>query len=352
VLYVASLGIALYLLLPLLPGLEQAALGLSRASKPLLVTVLAVEVLSLLCYSELLARSVVASSKMRPSLARRRRAGIGPWFTFRLAVCGLGAGRVLPGGGAVLAAIALGALGKRGLKAADVSAALAVSFTLVYGALCVLCVAAFGYLVAARDIPTAVAVAVLAIPVLLVMVALAARSGYRRSARVRRPFVELAHEAERFLGRGRLLETAAERAKRFAADLRSTLKGAGGQLLERPSRLTKLSALAFGYWFLDALCLFLVFAALGTEVELWKLIVTYAVAQLVAVLPFMPPGGLGVAEGVFVSLFALLGVGPETSLYPVLGYRLFNYWMPILLAAIFYPTLRFGAKQARERKVR
>ena len=38
--------------------------------------------------------------------------------------------------------------------------------------------------------------------------------------------------------------------------------------------------------------------------------------------------------------------------WAVLGYLLFNYWMPIPLAAIFYPKLRFGAKQAQERKVR
>ncbi|HSK84543.1 MAG TPA: hypothetical protein VK902_14280 [Rubrobacter sp.] len=66
----------------------------------------------------------------------------------------------------------------------------------------------------------------------------------------------------------------------------------------------------------------------------------------------MPLGGLGVAEGALVSLLALLGVNPATTVIPVLGYHLFNYWMPILLAAIFYPTLRFGAKKARARKLR
>jgi uncharacterized membrane protein YbhN (UPF0104 family) len=34
-----------------------------------------------------------------------------------------------------------------------------------------------------------------------------------------------------------------------------------------------------------------------------------------------------------------------------LGYRLFNYWLPIVLAAIFYPTLRLGAKKTQTRKV-
>jgi uncharacterized protein (TIRG00374 family) len=205
---------------------------------------------------------------------------------------------------------------------------------------------------AARDVPTPIAAAVLVIPPFLAAMTLVARPSYRRSARVRHLFTKLVHEASRFLGRGRLREAAAEQAKCFGASLRSALEAAGERLLKHQSRLTKLGALAFGYWLLDALCLLFIFAALGTEVELWKLLVAYAVVQLVAALPFVPLDGLGVTEGVFVSLFALLGMDPEASLYPVLGYWLFNYWMPIPLTTIFYPKLRFGAKQARERKVR
>ena len=45
---------------------------------------------------------------------------------------------------------------------------------------------------------------------------------------------------------------------------------------------------------------------------------------------------------------ALLGVGYEAAI-PVLGYRLFNFWLPIPLALILYPTLRIGgAKYARK----
>ena len=63
-------------------------------------------------------------------------------------------------------------------------------------------------------------------------------------------------------------EAAAERATCFGASLRRALEAAEERLLEHPSRLTKLGALAFGYWLLDALCLLFVFAALGMEVEL------------------------------------------------------------------------------------
>jgi uncharacterized protein (TIRG00374 family) len=353
VLYVASLGVALYLLLPMLPQLERSANVMARASKPLLVVALAVELCSLLCCSELLARSVVAAARMRPSLKRRRRAGLGPWFTFRMTVCGLGAGRVLPGGGALLAGLAFGALRRRGFETADVGLAL-VYFSLVdYGVLGILCMAAFFYLVIHQEVTTTVAVAGIVIIVLLTIAVLGAYAAYRRSPHPEGLAEALVSGTERLLSRrGALREKAAEWARRLAATLRKELRAAGEELLGRPSRLLVPGALAFGYWLLDALCLFLVFSALGTAVDPWELLVAYAIAQLVQAMPFTPPGGLGVAEGVFVSMFALLGVGPEVSLYPVLGYRLFNYWMPIPLAAIVYPTLRIGATKARARKAR
>jgi hypothetical protein len=176
VLYVASLGAALYLLLPMLPGLGRSAEAAATASRPLLVAALAAELCSLLCYSELLARSVVAAARMRSSPERRRRAGLGPWFAFRLAVCGHGAGRVFPGGWALLAAIALGALRRRGFGAADVGLALDSFSLLVYGALGILCAAAFFSLAARHGVATIAAVAVCVLLVLLIAAVLAAHA--------------------------------------------------------------------------------------------------------------------------------------------------------------------------------
>jgi glycosyltransferase 2 family protein len=49
-----------------------------------------------------------------------------------------------------------------------------------------------------------------------------------------------------------------------------------------------------------------------------------------------------------LATLALLGVGSEAAI-PILGYRLFNFWLPIPLAAIFYPTLR---RAGRDRALR
>ncbi len=42
-----------------------------------------------------------------------------------------------------------------------------------------------------------------------------------------------------------------------------------------------------------------------------------------------------------LATLALFGVGAEATI-PILGYHLFNFWLPIPLAAVFYPTLRLN----------
>lgn len=350
-LYVAFLGVVLYLLLPLLPGLKRSATVLAGASVLLMVAALAAEIISLMCYSEVLGRSVVAASRMRPSLEARHRSGLGPWFVFRIAIVGLEAGRLLPGGAILQVGITLDEFRRRGLKAQDVGVALAVGFLLVYGALSVLCAAAFVSLMGHREVTSMVA-EVFALLLFLATGVLVARAARARSFHAQLHLGKLTYLAQHLLHRGWSREVAYERASRLVAALQRETQLTGRVLLERPSRSVGLAALAFGYWLFDALCLLLVFSALGAGVELWSLFVAYAVAQVVAVLPFMPLGGLGAAEGILVSMLALLGMSPEATVIPVLSYRLFNYWMPILLAIIFYPTLRLGANNARARKAR
>ena len=57
----------------------------------------------------------------------------------------------------------------------------------------------------------------------------------------------------------------------------------------------------------------------------------------------LTPGGIGVFEATMLATLALLGVGPEAAI-AILGYRLFNFWLPIPLAAVLYPSLRSAAR--------
>jgi hypothetical protein len=202
VLYVVFLGVALYLLVPQLPSLEHSAAVLTRTSEPLLVAAFAAEITSLVCYAEVLGRSVVATSRMRSSLEGRRRSGLGPWFMFRLAVTGHEAGRLLPGGAVLQVSITLDELRRRGLKPEDVSVALAVSYLLVYGALGVLCAASFVYLTLHGEVAPLAPVVMITLVVLLAGVVLVASTANARSLQAERHLGKLMYLAQRHLRRG------------------------------------------------------------------------------------------------------------------------------------------------------
>ena len=99
VVYLVSLGLAVHLILPQIPGLEHSA-GLVAEASPLLVgAAFVAELLSEMSYAELLGRSVAAASRSGTELRSRNYRGLGPLFMLRLTVCGYGAAYVLPGGG-------------------------------------------------------------------------------------------------------------------------------------------------------------------------------------------------------------------------------------------------------------
>jgi glycosyltransferase 2 family protein len=75
------------------------------------------------------------------------------------------------------------------------------------------------------------------------------------------------------------------------------------------------------------------------------LLVAYCVATTIAAIP-LTPGGIGVFEVTMLATLALLGVGSEAAI-PILGYRLFNFWQPIPLTAVFYPTFQCNGRDCR-----
>jgi uncharacterized protein (TIRG00374 family) len=106
-----------------------------------------------------------------------------------------------------------------------------------------------------------------------------------------------------------------------------------------------LAALALGYWAFDALCLILLFAAVDVAADPLVFLVAYGVAIAIAAIP-LTPGGIGVFETTMLATLAILGAGSEAAT-PILGHRLFNFWLPLPLAAIFYPALHLGAGRTR-----
>lgn len=132
---VASVGLALHLVLPQIAGIERSGGLVVAASPPLVLAAFLAEVASVICYAELLGRAVGAAAGSGPSPRARRRRGLGAWFALRLTVTGYGVARVLPGGGAAASAVDYEALRARGLSLDRITLALALIAALTYAVL-------------------------------------------------------------------------------------------------------------------------------------------------------------------------------------------------------------------------
>jgi glycosyltransferase 2 family protein len=338
VLYLASVGLAVHLILPQIPGLERSARLVAEAAPILVCAAFLAEVASEACYAELLGRSVAAASRLGTSVRSRSRRGLDPWFMLRLTVCGYGAAHVLPGGGAAAATVTYGALRARGVDRRAVGLAVAAVSGLVYGTLVVLFSVSLLYMLVRGDLTLAETALTLVAAALVVAASLACYVVYRRPHAARRVLVDMVYRAVRVVRRRYGRREADELVDRLSDRLREELRSLRRQVRSRPLEVLGWCCLAFGYWTFDALCLVLVFLALGVPVGVGALLVSYGIATAAGALP-LTPGGIGVFEATMLATLAVFGVGSE-AVIPVLGYRLFNFWLPIPLSALLYPTLR------------
>ena len=331
-LLVGSIGLALHLLLPQIPGIERSLKLIAQTSHALVGVAFLAEIASELCYAELLGRSVGAFSRSR------HPGKPGMWFLLRLTVTGYGAAHVLPGGGAAAATLTYDALRHKGFDSGRIALALAAVSALVYGALGTLYSVSLVYLLLEGDLDPAETAASVFFLALTLCLVLGAHLAYGRPTLAQ----NTAKAAARLVGRLPVDEDRRRRVEawfvRLVSRLGAELREARRQLILKSAETPKLAALALGYWALDALCLIVMFAAMNVAADTLVLLVSYGVATALAAIP-LTPGGIGVFEATMLATLAILGVGPEAAI-PVLGYRLFNFWLPIPLAAIFYPTLR------------
>jgi uncharacterized protein (TIRG00374 family) len=194
------------------------------------------------------------------------------------------------------------------------------------------------YMLLDQDLGPADTAASIFVLALTISVALGAYVAYRRPTLAKNVAERGTRFAGRLLGGEGLRRRAGAWSVRFVSRLGEELRAARQQLAGRSAGVPRLAALALGYWTFDALCLILMFDALGVAADPLVLLVAYGVATAIAAIP-LTPGGIGIFEVTMLATLALLGVGSEAAI-PILGYRLFNFWLPIPLAAVFYPTLR------------
>jgi uncharacterized protein (TIRG00374 family) len=129
-------------------------------------------------------------------------------------------------------------------------------------------------------------------------------------------------------------EQAAQTSSRLASLARSALSGRAG--------LASFGFAAADLLF-DLLSLDLMFLALRYQPGFGPLAVAYAAANIAGAIP-VTPGGLGVIEVTMVAVIVGFGAPRATAVPAVLGYRIVNYWLPLLPGAVAYLRLRLSKK--------
>ena len=89
----------------------------------------------------------------------------------------------------------------------------------------------------------------------------------------------------------------------------------------------------------DYLCLLFALRATGSHPRPSLILVAYAVAGIIGMIP-VTPGGLGIVEASLTGLLVLAQVDSSQAVLATLTYRLASYWVPLLAGPIAYGVFR------------
>jgi uncharacterized protein (TIRG00374 family) len=312
-----ALTVGVFVYLPRIGGLAHDAAGLRHANLVFVVASVVAQTVSLASYA-LLYRRVLASFGAQVRFPLVARVVLASFLVSHLTPLGSATGTLLN----------VSTLEADGVTPATTSEAIGVTSLVSSAAL----VAVFGagfVATAGRHISqNYVMIAGIALALVLCVAAIAilvgnhpgvAERAVRRLARMARHF---RHSIDP--------EQAAQTSKQLVISARSALTG-------------RAFLASFGYavgdLFFDLLSLDLMFLAFGYQPGLGPLAVAYAAANIASAIP-LTPGGLGVIEVTLVAVTVGFGAPRATAVLAVLGYRVVNYWLPLLPGALAYVHLR------------
>jgi uncharacterized protein (TIRG00374 family) len=104
------------------------------------------------------------------------------------------------------------------------------------------------------------------------------------------------------------------------------------------------SLLSSGRLFFDFWCLLAAIRATGAKPNPSLVLLAYAVAGLLKLIP-ITPGGLGIVEAGLSGLLILAGVSGGDAVVATLAYRIISYWLPVFVGPFAYVAfrMRYGA---------
>jgi uncharacterized membrane protein YbhN (UPF0104 family) len=95
---------------------------------------------------------------------------------------------------------------------------------------------------------------------------------------------------------------------------------------------------AFGYWAFDNAVLWATYRAVGASPPLSVILMGYLIGQLGGALPL--PGGVGGIDLGLVGTLIVYGAPAQETVAAVLAYRLILFWLPLLVGAAAFWSLR------------
>jgi uncharacterized protein (TIRG00374 family) len=240
-------------------------------------------------------------------------------------LAGSAVGKIVPGGGATATAFTVSMLRRAGRQVGQAAAALTATSVLQVGTRLALPLLALPAILGGVRVAYSLAVsAYLGIAVLLlVVVAGVLAFAYDRP-------LELVGRAVQWL-----LNATVRRKERISGlprrllDVRDFVRATLGR------RWRAAVVAGAGATTLDFLALLCALRAVGAQPQPSLVLLAFASAGLLALIP-LTPGGLGFVEAGLVGTLTLAGVSAPKALVATLAYRLASYWLPIPAGGIAY----------------
>jgi len=143
------------------------------------------------------------------------------------------------------------------------------------------------------------------------------------------------------LGPGAGPVAGAGRVRRALAAARKSIMGGISEAVEiLRSRDRQVIGGALGYWAFDNAVLWATFNAFGESPAISIILIGYLIGQLGGLLPI--PGGIGGIDGGLFGTLLVFGTPAAQTAAAVFAYRLILFWLPLIIGAISFTSLRRG----------
>ena len=324
-----ALAAGIFGVLPRLGGLTHEAAGLRHARPAFLIAAIVAQAASLACYA-LLYRQVLAALGARVRFRLTADVTLASFFVSHLTPFGSATGTV----------VNVSTLEAEGVDAATTGEA--IGLTSLLSTVALIALFGIGFVATAGRHVSHTYLTLAGIAFFLVAAVLGAVLGLGAHPEIAGRAGRWAASVARHVKPDIDPEKVAETSSRLASLARSALTGRA---------FLASAAFASADLLLDLFSLDLVFLALRYQPGFGPLAVAYAAANIASAIP-LTPGGLGVVEVTMVAVTVGFGAPRPTAVLAVLGYRIVNYWLPLVPGGIAYLRLRLQRRTGHDQPQR